>query len=427
MLKDQYDNALTTSSQSACQNYIEGIDRILAGSPDMTSPFEAAIAADDNFALAYVGLARAQQLSGDSPSSRATIADAEAHSGGITTRESAHLHAMNLLLTGRVPEGYKAVRAHVADHPRDALVAQTATSVFGLIGFSGMPGREAELLAYTSELMPHYGEDWWCLGQHAFSLCETGQLDRASDMIDLSLSLNPKASHSAHVRSHIYYEVGETDRGVSYLKDWLSDYDRSGIMHGHLSWHVALWALEMGDVSQMWEHIDASVKPGVSQGLPINIMTDTASILYRAEIAGVAVPKERWQEISDYATQFFPKTSLGFVDIHAALAHAMAGNNEELSRIIDNPRGPCADLVREVAEAYRAVVSKNWGEATSIFLKALTDHARLGGSRAQRDLLDFSLLNVLLKQGKDEEASHLLQLRRPALIGSSSIHGLNVH
>ena len=43
------------------------------------------------------------------------------------------------------------------------------------------------------------------------------------------------------------------------------------------------------------------------------------------------------------------------------------------------------------------------------------NHERLGGSRAQRDLLEFTLLHALLKLGKREEAERLFLLRRPTL------------
>jgi len=296
-----------------------------------------------------------------------------------------------------------------------------------LIGFSGQPGREAEILAYMAALLPHYGEDWWCLSQYAFALCENGVQDKASTIIDQSLELNPRNANGAHVRSHIYYETGETDLGITYLAKWLKPYDRAGYLDGHLSWHAALWSLEQGDVETMWQRIDADVKPGVAQGLPINVLTDTASILYRAELAGVKVSKERWLAISDYAAQFFPESAIGFTDVHAALAHAMAGNNEAVMRLINSPNALTGDLVTPIARAYVAISHESWVEAVDLLVSSMADHARLGGSRAQRDLLEFSLLGVLLKLGKDDEAKHLLALRRPVLAGTQSIHGLNAH
>ena len=152
----------------------------------------------------------------------------------------------------------------------------------------------------------------------------------------MAIYLKPRNSHAAHVRSHIHYEAGETQAGIAYLDDWLAGYDRAGIMHGHLSWHVALWALQLGDTEQMWRRVDADVGPGAALGLPINILSDTASILYRAELAGETVPKEKWREVSAYASRFFPDPGLGFIDYHAALAHAMAGDGDALAKIVSN-------------------------------------------------------------------------------------------
>ncbi len=424
MHKDRYGNELTTSSAKAQDLYVDAVDRLLGAAPGMIDGFEAVIAEDPNFALAHSGLARCRQIMADPVGARAAIAEARTVSDNVTAREASHLHAMGLLVDGKVPEGYRAVRSHVAEHPRDAALAQTCTSVFGLIGFSGQPGREAELLAYTAGLAPHYGEDWWMMSQHAFSLCETGQVGPAADLIDKSLALNPRNAHGAHVRAHTHYEAGERAEGVRYLEGWLPDYDRSGLMHGHLSWHTALWKLEASDFDSVWELVDQNISPEISESPPLNVLTDNVAILYRVQLAGGEVSAERWQSISDYATKFFPKTGLGFADVHAALAHAMAGNVEALNAIIENPAGPAADLVREMAGAFDAIVRQNWSAAMDHLTISLGDHARIGGSRAQRDLLEHALLACLLEQGYADEAKRLLALRRPVQAGNHPVAGL---
>lgn len=427
MKHDRYDNPISTRSDAARDHYIAATDLLLAGNPGISEEFRKAVDSDPDFALAHVGLARGLQYEGRMLAAKEAMDAAKAARGPRTEREASHIAAFDLLVAGKTAEAYPAIRAHVDRHPRDALLAQTCTSVFGLIGFSGKPGREAEMLAYNSKLLPHYGDDWWCLSQYAFALCETGNLAEADTYIERSLALNPRNANGAHVRSHIYYETGDIDLGIAYLTDWLGPYDRAGYMHGHLSWHAALWALEQGDAQTMWERMETDILPDVSQSLPINVLTDAASLLFRAELAGVEVPQHLWSEISAYALQFFPKTGIGFVDIHAALAHAMAGNGEALMQIIAEPNPNTGDVVTPLAEAFRALAQQNWAEATALLIGAMGDHARLGGSRAQRDLLEFALLGALLKQGKDEEAKHLLALRRPALVGTQSVHGLSVH
>lgn len=416
MLRDRYDNALSTVSQAARDGYDAAMDAVLAGAPDMVSRFEAVVAEDPAFALGHAGLARARLVTGDGPGAKTAIdaATTAAEAGGADARERAHVEVHGLMLAGRAADALAAVRAHVVEHPRDALVVQTSTTVFGLIGFSGIAGREAEQLAFNAALAPAYGEDWWFLSQLAFAACEAGQVERASVLVDRSLALEPRNAHGAHVRSHASYEAGDAEAGRAYLAAWLDGYDRSAVLHGHLSWHVALWSLQQGDVETMWRIVDDAVAPGAARGVPLNVLTDTASILYRAELAGVPVAASRWKAVSAYALETFPKPGLGFADAHAALAHAMAGDAEALHRLQETAAGPAADLVREIAEAWEALAARRWEDAAALLTDALKDHARLGGSRAQRDLLEFALLSALLKLGRGGEARRLLALRRPA-------------
>ena len=244
-MRDRYDNVLTTASTQARDHYVEALDLLLAGQAQISATFAKALEADPDFALAHAGLARGLQFEGDMAGAKAAVDQARnlAASRKLDGRENSHINALGLMIDGKGPQAYRAIRAHVDEHPRDALIAQTCSSVFGLIGFSGQPDREAEILAYTSNLLPHYGEDWWCLSQHAFSLCENGNQDLADNFIERSLALKPDNANGAHVRSHIYYEAGNTQLGIDYLDVWLKPYDRGGYMHGHLSWHAArgLW------------------------------------------------------------------------------------------------------------------------------------------------------------------------------------------
>ena len=427
MKQDQYGNAMSTRSDAARDHHIAALDLLLAGEAGITAGFQAAIDADDGFALAYAGLARGCQFEGDMAGACAAMAQARARASNGDTREQSHIHALGLMIDGNVAAAYPVIRAHVDAYPRDALIAQTCSSVFGLIGFSGQPGREAEILAYTHKLLPHYGEDWWCLSQHAFALCETGALGPADTYIERALALRARNANGAHVRSHVYYETGETALGIDYLKTWMQDYDRNGYIYGHLSWHVALWALEQGDLDEMWTRLRRDIHPSASTSLPINVVTDSASLLYRAEMAGIEVPADLWPGVSTYAQKFFPKAGIGFIDIHSALAHAMAGEESALAALIDAPNPVTGDVVTPVARAFGAIIRSDWAEATAQLVGAMADHARLGGSRAQRDLLEFTLVNALLKQGRDAEARDLLTLRRPHLNAARAVHGLEAH
>jgi tetratricopeptide (TPR) repeat protein len=422
-LCDAYGNAISTVSSEARDRYDRGVQLFLAANYGASAEFEAALAADPAFALGHVARARALMMEGRMAEAKSSIAKAEALAPQADARERAHVAAFSHLFAGRAAEARAAVRALVQQHPRDALAVQLCTSVFGLIGFSGEVGREAELLAYTEALLPHYGEDWWMMSMHAISLCETGQIAASQALMEKSLARNPRNANGAHFKAHAQYEAGEIAAGREYLGGWIADYDGRAVLHGHLSWHLALWALHAGDAAAMWEAVDGGVGPESSKGLPINTLTDTAAILYRAEIAGIPVDPARWKAISDYAARCFPDPGQSFADMHAALSHAMAGDGERLARIAETAKGFAADLVRPVARAWGEIARENWTAALEHLTKVLATNERFGGSRAQRDLIELAYVNVLLKLGLTGEARRTLASRRPVLAKAPPVTG----
>ena len=424
MLTDAYGNQLTTSTGLARDNYNIGLRAFLSANYGSEEAFSQAIEADPNFALAYVGLARSFISSGKITEAKASLEKSKKFLGNATDREKSHFLCVELAVLGAGKKARNAVHKHVSIWPRDALIAQLNTSVFGLIGFSGEASREWDLLEYTEKLLPHYDDDWWMMSMHAISLCETGQTFKSMELMENALRLNPRNANAAHFFAHILYEENEVSAGRGYLNAWMPNYDKRSMLHGHLSWHQALWALYDGDESEMWSIVDSSVSQENTSSLPINALTDTASIYYRAELAGFTVSKERWLKLSYYASEKFPIMGQSFADIHVALAHAMAGNESDLNKIICGNAGFAGDIVPPVAKAWSAIANGEWLKAKEELDVISGDFHRFGGSRAQKDLLEFTHVNVLLRLGEKELAKKILSKHRPAISKTAPIVGI---
>lgn len=415
MFKDRYDNPVVTSSNKAFDAYISGVDSMLAGNDGVEAAFELAIGEDPDFLQAHLGLARQWQMQGEPGQVKKVLEQMPGLSDHRPAFEKSQASTLLLLLSGKIPAAIKSIHEHLREYPRDAVVAQTCMGVFGLIGFSGQPGREAEQLAFTTSLASHYGDDGWFLGQHAFAQLEVGQLAKAEKSIEHAIASHPKSAHNAHIRSHLYYENGEGSAGLQYLEDWRRGFSRGALMHCHIAWHVALWALEQGDEDKMWDIFDADILPANNDcGPSLNVLTDAVALLFRAQLAGVDIPDSRWLAVSEFALGHFPKPGMAFADVHAAAAHAFAGNMDAIATLISDARGPAGDLVKLCAHAFDAIAKEQWRDAANYLAGILVDHARIGGSRAQRDLFQFALALVLLRQGRGDEARLFLSIHRPA-------------
>ena len=413
MQKDRYDNPLTTGSAKARDAYVAGVDALLSANVGSEDGFRAAVAADDGFALAHIALARTLQVYGRGAEVKVPLARAIELAPKASPREQSHIAIFERILTGRAADGLALTREHIKSWPRDAFALAPSTSVFGLIGFSGLKGREADQLALLEPLAGAYGDDWWFRSLLAFAELEVGQHERARRNIDASLASFYRNGHAAHIRAHLYYEVGERRAGLAFITDWARDYPRHAHIHCHVSWHQALWAMELGHSTDAWDVYSRSLHPGAAWGPQINVLTDCASFLFRAELAGEPRKPELWKDLSDYAAKWFASPGMAFADAHAALAHAMAGNGEALAKIAEGAKGAAADVVAPVAKAFGAFAAADWPGAVAALEPVMAEHERLGGSRAQRDLVEYTFAIALLRSGRAAEAARTIAAHRP--------------
>lgn len=412
-LEDRYGNRLSTSSSAARDAYVIGVDKLLAAGTGIDEAFRDAIAADEGFALAHIALARTLQVLGRGGEAKAPLERALALAPATTVREQSHVGIFARILGGRGAEAVSMIAEHIKDWPRDAMVLAPATGVFGLIGFSGKSGREIEQLAMLEPLATHYGDDWWFRTVLAFAEIELQKLDSGFTNIEAALRGFPRNAHAAHIKAHLFYEKGQREEGLAYLDQWNAAYPREGQLHCHISWHLALWSLETGRRDQAWKIYREALHPGGSWGPQINVLTDCASFLARAEFAGEPRSPKLWGEISQYAAKWFPNSGIIFADMHSALAFSMAGNAEALARIIETPKGPAADILVPIARGFDGLARGDWTRVVDELKPVLQAHERVGGSRAQRDLLEYSVTCALLRSGRADEARRLITSRRP--------------
>jgi hypothetical protein len=130
-------------------------------------------------------------------------------------------------------------------------------------------------------------------------------------------------------------------------------------------------------------------------------------------MAGEPRSAGRWRELADYSTKWFGRPGLGFVDMHTVLAYAMAGDGAALAKFMESPKGATADMLPPLGRGFEAYAQGDWARAIGEIEPLLATHERLGGSRAQRDLLEYIVTSAMVKAGRSAEARALIEKRRP--------------
>lgn len=423
---DRYGLPLSTASDTAAARYREGIDCVLAAWPGAGEAFDAAIAADRDFALAHIARARVHFFYAEAQAVRACVGKArELVARHGIEREKSHVEALALGMEGQPAKSLAQTLAHLEQWPRDALILSLPLGAFGLYAFSGMADHDQARVDLCEKHASHYGGDWWFLTYLGWSLTENHDVKRGRALTEQGFAKRRANANAAHALAHAMFEDGSVADAEAMIADWLPSYDRSGILHAHISWHQALAALEHGDAARALAIYSDRIQPRVTRAPPINSVTDGASLLWRMTVEGHAVPADVWTDAAAHAERSFPNAGVTFADVHMALVAAATGNATGLEQRIATLETRLGEgklaagaVVPAICRAVRAFAGGDYTDCVRTLEPMANEVVRIGGSHAQREMIEDTLLMALMKTGEAEKARTLLDRRlhrRPSL------------
>ena len=418
-LTDRYGLTLSTTSDAAAAAYRTGVDLMLAAWTGADAAFEAAIAADPQFALAHAARARLHFTYAEPVESKARIATArECVSRNGTEREQSHVAILGLTMEGQSAKALTGTLQHLDRWPRDAIILGLPLGAFGLFAFSGMPDHEQARVDLCERHATHYGDDWWFQTYLGWSHTENHNVRRGRDLTQRALDQRRENANAAHALAHAMFEDGSTAEADALIAGWLPSYDRRGILHGHIFWHQALAALENDDAERALAIYAASIQPSVTAAVPLNAMTDCASLLWRVKLYGHAVPQHLWSDVAAYASRHFAQPGLTFADVHMAFITAAVGDRTALASRIDALERRLADgklaagaVVPAICRATLAFADDRYAECVALLRPLAGEVVRIGGSHAQREIIEDMLIVAMTKSGATTDALAILDRR----------------
>lgn len=393
---------------------VASIDRALAASPAMT--------------MAHV-LKGWLHLLGTEPSGLPVARECAASAAALpaTDRERRHVEAMGLVAAGRWRDAGLVLEDLSARYPRDALALQAGHQVDFFTGHSRMlRDRIARALPAWSRGMPGYHA---ILGMHAFGLEETGDYDQAERQGRLSVELEPRDGWAWHAVAHVMEMRNRPDDGIAWMRPGIPAWSQGSFLAVHNWWHLALYHLERDELDEVLRLFDGPIF-GARSTVVLDLI-DATAMLWRLHLRGVDVG-DRWQAVADNWAPIAAAGNYAFNDWHAMMAFVGAdrpGSRREVldaqQRAIASP-GDNADFTREAgstaARAVQAFGQGDYAQAVRLLRAIRSTAHRFGGSHAQRDLIDLTLVEAALRGG-DVALAGALAAERQALRPRSPLAG----
>lgn len=383
---------------------------------DPLATIEAAIAAAPGFAMAHAMKAWLN-LMGTEPSGLAPAREAAAAAAALaaTERERGHVAALSHLLDGRWHAAGRVLEDVAIAHPRDAL----ALVVGHQIDF--YTGRARMLRDRIARALPHWDGDLpnrhTILGMHAFGLEECGDYARAEAQGRRAVEADRRDGWAQHAVAHVMEMQNRTSEGIAWMEGNVDGWSGDSFLQVHNWWHLALYYLEGGDrdaVLRLYdEHIGGS-------GVILDLV-DASAMLWRLSLRGLDVGA-RWQAVADGWAAAGGAGSYAFNDAHAMMAFTGAGRHDEAEALLarveetaaqtgDNPAAT-RDVGLPVCRALAAFAAGDYGRTVELLRTARPVAHRFGGSHAQRDVIDLTLIEAAIRSGAAPTARALVEERR---------------
>ena len=417
-MDDRFGLPLTTHSTVAAERWVEGLDILLENNYAPEEKFQQALEADTGFALAHACLAYTSMMRGQAVEARQSGARAQALAQGVSPRESRPIEAIARWTVGKGPEALALTREHLAEFPRDVFMLRLAQRLYtlGCIG-SGVPDFPDHLFQLVQSLEPDNGDEWAFLGVNAFAHHEVGRFDQALSLAERALALRPTSAVAAHSASHALFETAEYATGTDFLSAWLLSFDRRAPYRVHLSWHLALFELATGHYQRAFDLYESEIRPAVVARRSTTL-NDSASLLWRWHMYADSPPPFPWDEVRDLATPAAEAAGPAFRDAHAALALAGSGDQTTMEQFLNrlSQAAEAGDrLISQVtlplARGIEAFASGDYVEAVARLEPVFPQLARIGGSHAQREVFEDTLLEAYLRAEAFDKAETMLRTR----------------
>jgi hypothetical protein len=413
MLQDIRGHALSGATAASLPHYEKAVRELNLYIGDPVATVDKAITESPDFVMAHALKAWLHLLGTEPvglPVARAALAAAQKLPA--TVREQGHLAAIGHLVEGRWRAASHVLENVTIEYPRDLLALQVGHQTDFFRGDARMlRDRITRALPAWSSDMPGYHA---VLGMQAFGLEETGDYAAAEKAGRHAVELEPRDSWAQHAVAHVMEMQCRPRDGIAWMAGNTDGWSHQSFFAVHNWWHVALYHLDLGNTDAALALFDGPIYGARSR--VILEMIDASAMLWRMHLRGIALG-DRWLPLVEAWEPVATAGNYAFNDAHAVMAFMGAGRSDLAKRVLDaqeaamHATGDNAAFTREVgrpvALAIKAFGHGCYTECVRLLRGVRNIAHRFGGSHAQRDVLDLTLIEAALRDGQQAVAAAL--------------------
>ena len=422
MPHDTFGLEMSAASADALAAYNKLVDSYLGFRRDTGDHLKAALAADEHLVMGhtlkgYFYLLFCNTQMDQRVAKALGLAESAADSVGATDRERRHIDALRAWAARDITRATAIWEGILLSWPRDILALRLAHFTHFYFGDArNLRDSVARVMHAWDDDEPGYT---YLLGMWAFGLEESGDYATAEQAGRRAVEMDPANIWAVHAVAHVMEMKGRQNEGIRWLTETEPAWAGCNNFAYHVWWHRALFHLERGETDAVLDHYDRKFRDDADSEDYLD-MSNAIAMLWRLENIGVEIGG-RWQELGDKAEKRIDDHIFVFIDAHLAMALAAAGRNQAAGILIDTMSNAALARTSEAA-VYRdvgiplckAMVAYRKGDYASAVDRLLPiryDVIRIGGSHAQRDVFQQTLIEAALRAECFEIARALLAER----------------
>jgi tetratricopeptide (TPR) repeat protein len=421
---DRWGVPLQTGNGAGVALFDEAVESLLSLSGEPVAAAEAAVAADDELVLGHVLRAYFSLYRTSAEGVRSADEILKPLGTGVTLgeREILHLRAARAWAAGDWDEAARNLERALLHDSQDLLALKVAQDLYLFLGKT----RDIQgVVTRVLRAWPAQKRGWgYVQGMYAFGLEENGDYAQAELFARAALHHNPRDVWANHALAHVFEMESRPGEGVRFLAGSAPNWS-SSFFTVHTWWHQALYHLELAEYDAALSLYDGPIRR--ARSLEWIDVVDAASLLWRLSLFGIDLGDRSTALAADLALVIDAPTYI-FNDWHVVMALGLAGRSDLDEQLVTANRRHAVGTNQAVGaraglallQGFSSFAAGRFDRAIDVLTDVRSCAHVMGGSNAQRDVVELTLIAAAARSGAHDMARQLVAERVTRKPGAAS-------